>query len=394
MVGTVFWSDDEQALKELQLSNPQRSAFGELMTAEKRFGAGWNFFTDLNTNSVSQNLIGSGSIAQASAMANLSTGATQESSVEIKTLDSVGYLNGTGVECLFTAIFGVGTTGTLAEIGIGDDLNGWFFQEKEGVFGIVRRQDGVDDFIPQASWNHDKMDGSGLSKQVLDITKGNVYKIDFQWLGFGAQNFYIEDSKTGLLTLVHRIEYANKNSTPSVFVPQLPMRAYIENGLTTNVVEFKTASSAIYTQGAQRDFGARFAAFASATLQSGERGLIQIRNKETFSGKRNYASIKVDYSGVALDSGQPAVFSIRKNSIITGASFSDIDTINSRVEVSYSNGTISGGRLLLPVPITNSGQDNTQRPDIIVAPGETIEMTIDPGINSPVIASLAWEELA
>lgn len=398
MPGPIFFSDDEQGLKELGLSNPQRSAFGELMTAEKTFGAGWNFFTDLNPISVIQNIAGSGVISQASAQATVATGTTASSTAEIVTARSVDYLNGTGVEAIFTALFAVGSAGHIAEIGLSDSLNGWLFQEKEGTFGIVRRQNGVDDFIPQSSWNTDNMDGDGdednPSGQLLDITKGNVFKIEFQWLGYGVQNFYIEDSATGLFQLVHRIAYANTATTPSVFVPNLPMRAFVDNGGTTDNVQLKTASSGVYSQGKPRETGPRFGVFTDVAIAAGEKGLIQIRNKSTFAGNPNYSRIRVDVSGVSLDSGQPAIFFIRTGSSVAGVSYSDVDTTNSRVEVSYSNGAVSGGRILYPVPISSRGADNSERPAVFINPGETLELTCDPGNNSPIVAGISWEELA
>ena len=41
------------------------------------------------------------------------------------------------------------------------------------------------------------MDGTGPSKQTLDPEFGNVFKIQYQWLGFGAIIFSIENSVTG-----------------------------------------------------------------------------------------------------------------------------------------------------------------------------------------------------
>jgi hypothetical protein len=249
MPGIIFFSDDDQSLKELGLQNPQRSAFGELMVAEKAFETGWNFFQDLDTQNVNQTVVGSGSASQGSALATISTGTTTGSTAELKTKKDVKYIPGTGIEAMFTSVFAVGSTGTFAEIGIGDDANGFFFQENAGTFGICRRQDSVDTFVAQASWNTDVMDGSGISEQTLDITKGNVYKIEYQWLGFGAINFYIEDAATGIQQLVHRIEYANSETVPSVFVPNLPLRAYVDNTTSTTDVLLKTSSAGAYTQG-------------------------------------------------------------------------------------------------------------------------------------------------
>ncbi len=49
----------------------------------------------------------------------------------------------------------------------------------------------------------------------LSPTKGNVYKMQYQYLGFGQLRFFIEDQQTGGFILVHTIDYANRNTVPS-----------------------------------------------------------------------------------------------------------------------------------------------------------------------------------
>ena len=60
----------------------------------------------------------------------------------------------------------------------------------QDVAGVVP----TETWIPQASWNGDDIfDGNGITGATLDPTKGNVYQITYQWLGFGAISFFIED---------------------------------------------------------------------------------------------------------------------------------------------------------------------------------------------------------
>jgi hypothetical protein len=50
----------------------------------------------------------------------------------------------------------------------------------------------TEDFIPQTSWNGDRLDGTGSSGMVIDPTKGNVAEIGIQYLGFGTITFQVE----------------------------------------------------------------------------------------------------------------------------------------------------------------------------------------------------------
>ena len=73
--------------------------------------------------------------------------------------------------------------------------------------------------IAQTAWSEDKMAGAGSSGMTLDPTKGNVYQIQYQWLGFGQIVFSLEDQATGDIVVVHRITYTNQNTIPSIANP-------------------------------------------------------------------------------------------------------------------------------------------------------------------------------
>ena len=77
---------------------------------------------------------------------------------------------------------------------------------------IIAGAESTRNFVPQASWNKNTF--PDLNPQM-----GNVYQIQFQYLGFGAISFYVESSITGEFELAHQIEFANNNTTPSVSNP-------------------------------------------------------------------------------------------------------------------------------------------------------------------------------
>jgi hypothetical protein len=60
---------------------------------------------------------------------------------------------------------------------------------------------------------------------ILDQTKGNVYEINFQYLGFGNSTFNIEDSETGKFTTFHNIKNANSRTTTVLKNPNVSVLA-------------------------------------------------------------------------------------------------------------------------------------------------------------------------
>jgi hypothetical protein len=95
---------------------------------------------------------------------------------------------------LLTGIFGTPTSNVIKRIGYYDDFDGLFFASTggTGTFGVCLRTSTsgvpVDTFIPQSQWNIDTLNtGSTLNPSGihLDLTKANIFIINFQWLGVG-----------------------------------------------------------------------------------------------------------------------------------------------------------------------------------------------------------------
>ena len=107
----------------------------------------------------------------------------------------------------------------------------------------------TNDFIPSGSFNIDKLDGSGPSGMVLDPTKGNVYQIGFQYLGFGNAKFGIENPINGFIFPFHEIRNANNRTTPVLKNPNCSIIATSANIGGTIPVELKSASMAAFTEG-------------------------------------------------------------------------------------------------------------------------------------------------
>ncbi len=62
--------------------------------------------------------------------------------------------------------------------------------------------------IPQSQWNIDRLDGTGASAFTLDITKMQMWVIDYSWYGAGAIRFGVKNSR-GEFIYCHRIAHAN-----------------------------------------------------------------------------------------------------------------------------------------------------------------------------------------
>ena len=112
-------------------------------------------------------------------------------------------------------------------------------------------------YYKQADWNIDTCLSTGTLTErytknpsgfQLDTTKGNVYRIVFQYLGFGAITFSVENHETGNFIQVHQIKYSNTAIVPSVTSPNYKVGFGVSNTTSTSIT-LAASSVAVFVQG-------------------------------------------------------------------------------------------------------------------------------------------------
>jgi hypothetical protein len=204
----------------------------------------------------------------------------------------------------------------------------------------------VRDFIPQSTWNADTFTD-------LDQTKGNVFQIKMQYLGFGAIDFSIENPETGKFELAHRIEYSNQNTLPSIRNPTLRAGWLSRNTTNNTSVVIKGASVGIFNEGDLRvTEDPRGSSNSQLSVGLAQTNILTIRNRSVFGNIRNRAEA-IPLSISAFTSGtKGAILELRKNATITGdLDYQYIDKDNSISEIAFDAGTVSDGELLSAVSV-------------------------------------------
>lgn len=148
-----------------------------------------------------------------------------------------------------------GQANNVKRWGYYDDNDGLFFELNGTTLYVVIRSSTsgspVDTKIARASWNGDHVDGSeqltNLSGVELDLSKANIYWIDFQWLGSGRVQFGMWNPSGGRITF-HTFENQNKNVVPYMRTASLPFK--VENfntGVTSSPSQFSIICTSIMT---------------------------------------------------------------------------------------------------------------------------------------------------
>jgi hypothetical protein len=261
----------------------------------------------------------------------------------------------------------------------------------------------TDDFTPQLEtspgagdgWNMDSANNTGILPK-LDWTKGNVFQIQYQWLGFGVLNFLVENPENGEDTLVHQVLYPNAYTIPSLANPNLQLCASVENTTNTTDITLNVGSIGGFIEG--RRVGTHFHNGVSnlATLSAGtERPILSIHNKRVYSGKLNKVRIKLIFTSLASDGAKSVIARYLKNAIITGASFSDVEADVSVIEFDSSATIVSGGdeQFTTGLAKVDSQPIDMSTMSYHLDPGDTFTITGESSAANDVLASLTWEEL-
>lgn len=248
------------------------------------------------------------------------------------------------------------------------------------------------DFIPQASWNIDTL-------PELDPTKGNVYQIRFQYLGYGAIEFSIEDQDTGLFKLVHRIKYANTETKPSISNPIMPIGYLAANLGNTTDLTVHGASMSAFNEGRVnvtepgRSKSVNKLAVPSGTLTP----LITIRNRIVKGGAQNRGDVIPIFVSVSTDANKGAILSVIRNGDLSNDQVFDyVNEPSSITEFDTSATTITGGDVIasdVAPSGTAASQDLTTRNNFIfIEDTLTLAVLIPSGAAGDFIATISWQE--
>jgi hypothetical protein len=90
-----------------------------------------------------------------------------------------------------------------------------------GSGGIVSKI--VDFKVPQSAWNIDKLDGTGPSGVNVDLSKMQMFYLDYAWYGAGAIRFGFKDER-GEVVYCHRMTHANVKTEAYMRSGNLPAR--------------------------------------------------------------------------------------------------------------------------------------------------------------------------
>ena len=296
-----------------------------------------------------------------------------------------------------------GDTVTFLAQALGDKTGTFSFASSSATGSLVETRAGsnaVETFITQENWNNDAMDGTGPSGMTLDPSKGNVFEIKLQYLGYGAITFFVENQDTGRFTLVHTIKYANLNTSPSLSNPSFKVGWFAASlGSTTDIYTFG-ASGMVGIEGEQQP---RRLPDAQESEKSGVgstyTNIITVRNRNTFNARVNLSEILPSNIEVAVDGTKISQYRVILNAVLGGEpnwQYEDEDHSIAEYDTAATTATLGSNSQLILAGVLGKTANTSAilvDYDIHLIPGDTITIAVRTTSGSTDAAvSITWLE--
>lgn len=244
----------------------------------------------------------------------------------------------------------------------------------------------TDTWVPQSEWNGDRLDGTGASGATIDPTKGNIYQIDIQYLGFGSVAFKVEigeSNNNADFVTVHTMRFPNSRTAVTTSQPSFPFTLAVYNsGTAGGTVTAKCGSFAGFIAGKKVLNGPRSSFVNSVTSSTSVFvPLVTVRNDRTYATRANQSVVYLlSVSGAAKSTSGITTFYLIKNATLSTGTPNFVAQ-GTGSALYYDTGmtavTFSNTDLVWSGTVSESGQFNFAfTDDIDIQPGETLTLAV------------------
>ena len=403
---------------EISFANtPNIDAFGRLRTSTPftLFDSSHRF-DDNELWSTATATGGTATFNTAQGLVDLAVTAASGSEVIRETTKIFSYQPGKSLFVFSTFVMSTAKTNLRQRVGYYGVNNGYYlelnnttvsFVERSFVTGAV-----VNTPVAQASWNVDKMDGSGPSGVTLDLTKSQILFMDLEWLGVGTVRIgFVID---GNFYVCHKFHHANILATTYITTASLPLRYEITNtGATSGPSTLKQICSTVMSEGGYQLNGLQQAVGIPVTTPRNLAvagtfyPIVSLRLK-TSPNRLDAIVICTAISIIATSAGDYN-WQVIASGITSGGSWLPAPG-GSSVDYNIAGTSFTGGRILASGYFSVSNQGSTQvdilkealfktqleRDGLASTPYELtiVVATSAGGGGGNVLASMDWEEIS
>lgn len=326
------------------------------------------------------------------------------------------YQPGKSLLVVNTFLMASSATNLRQRVGYFGDQNGIYFQLDDGNISMVERSlvtgSVTESVVSRSNWNGDKLNGTGSSGIVLDITKAQIFWMDIEWLGLGTVRvgFIIN----GQFIVCHSFHHANIIDSTYITTASLPLRYEITNKAATGGSKtLKQICSTVISEGGYELRGLQQAVSIPITaprtfaVAGTFYPIISIRLKNS-PDRLDAIVILTALSILGQGNGINYNWQVKASGVTTGGSWVDAG-VDSAVQYNITGTSYAGGRILASGFLNASNQASPnldilkealfkfqlERNNLTKTPFElTLIAATDTSNNSGMFASMDWEEVS
>jgi len=256
------------------------------------------------------------------------------------------YQPGKSLQVLQTFVFAPAKTNLRQRAGYFSIHNGFYLALDGTTINFVRRSyasgNVVEVRVPQSEWNVDKLDGTGPSDVLLDLSKAQILWSEYEWLGVGSVRlgFAID----GVFITAHQFNHANNIDTVYMTTASLPCRYEIENtGTTASSSTMKQICISVISNGGYQKQSISWTASRNTAVSVGTTyyPLVAIR---LAAGREDSVILPANFAALPTTEGNFIISLIRNPASITGGTWSTHS--NDNVEYNGSATSMTGGTVV------------------------------------------------
>ncbi len=256
------------------------------------------------------------------------------------------YQPGKSLQVLQTFVLAAPKTNLRQRVGYFSTHNGFYLELDGTTINFVRRSyasgNVVEVRVPQSEWNVDKLDGTGPSDVLLDLSKAQILWSEYEWLGVGSVRlgFAID----GVFITAHQFNHANNIDTVYMTTASLPCRYEIENtGTTASSSTMKQICISVISNGGYQKQSISWTASRNTAVSVGTTyyPLVAIR---LAAGREDSVILPANFAALPTTEGNFIISLIRNPASITGGTWSTHS--NDNVEYNGSATSMTGGTVV------------------------------------------------
>lgn len=329
----------------------------------------------------------------------ISTGTGTTDSAKMQSTERGRYIAGFGAQQgMAIRIPSVFTGNQSVRWGYSDLANGFLWLYTSTGMAVSYIRNNVETITTQSNWNVDKLDGTGPSGLILDVARGNIWRINFSWYGYGAVIWSVVlTSNTGsqVVQTVHK--YAPTGQT-SVLTPNQPIIVSLANGGTgsAQTVYLAGRQFSLYSHTYSPSYRITSGYIASAAISGTSTKFVPLM---TFQRKANTAGVGTKIASFDVITSGTVILEIRVAGTLTGASYGNLpDTPSgeSLLQFDTSATAITGGIVIYTALIsvntsTSASTFNSDSIDFVISDYQPITYCVFGvgGTNNITVSAVA-----